>query len=234
MPRMLYVDTELIREMALDYLSYLWKKHFKSLSDKHQGTNSSRFKGTLQNLTVKLRGIVEVGMRQKEWWSVKIYWALSLRECGQQPDWRQQQAQITVSTRNQREPVGNYWKELHLFSQLLTGPWGRVELLAAAIFTISPPAPRYFMRMGTSLLFPFHSTRLLLSNQKMTRKIITQGHGRNNNNTTERSFCQWKLVLNPRNLSVINRFIAMSAFTTGVAEARIRLTLDQWEKVYVL
>lgn len=33
----------------------------------------------LENFTPKLREIAEVGIKQKEWWSVKMYWALSQR-----------------------------------------------------------------------------------------------------------------------------------------------------------
>lgn len=58
--------------------------------------------------------------------------------------------------------------------------------------------------------------------------------GRTTTTQLKRSFCQWKLVLHQRNLSVINKFIAMSAFTVGVVEAWIKLTLGQKEKACVL
>lgn len=231
--------------MASDYLSHQWKKHFKiprrvSLKQTSRykfqpfKKNSCKFKGTLQNLTVKLRGIAEVGMRQKEWWSVKMYWALSQRV------WTAARLATAASPDNSeyQEPARTCGEVLGRAASLLTAadwPLGQSRAASCSHIHCLPTCTAlYSMRTGTSLLFPFHSTRLLLSNQKMTREIITQGHGRNNNNTTKRSFCRWKLVLHSHNLSVINGFTAMSAVTAGVAVAWIKLTLGQRETVCVL
>ena len=156
------------------------------LWNNHQGTNSShlkkkkkktenscKFKGTLQNLGVKLRGIAEVGMRQREWWSVKMYWALPLRECGQQPGWRQQWALITASTRNQRGTCGgSIGKSCISSNSCWLAPGAGAELLAATVSTISPPALRYFVRNGDVITFPIslHKTSPVKSKKKKKKR----------------------------------------------------------------
>lgn len=72
---------------------------------------------------------------------------------------------------------------------------------------------------------------LLLSNQKLEntegvkkkkKQQITPGRGQNNNyNNTKRSFCQWKLVLQPSNLSVINRgYCCVCVYSWSSADLR--------------
>lgn len=205
--------------------------------NKHQGTNSSHLKKTAassEELTVKLRGIAEVGMRQKEWWSVKMYWALS------QWAWTAARLATAVSPDNSeyQEPARTCGEVLGRVASLLTAAdWPLGHSRAASCSHIHHlPTCTMLLHAHWGRHYFFHFTPWDFSCQikKMTWKIITRGHGRNNNNTTERSFCRWKLVLHPHNLSVINRFIAVSAFTAGVAEARIKLTLGQWEKACVL
>lgn len=78
--------------------------------------NSCKFKETLQNLTVKLKGIAEVGMRQKAWWSVKMYWALSQRV------WTAARLATAVSPDNSgyQEPARTCGEVLESATSLLT------------------------------------------------------------------------------------------------------------------
>lgn len=175
-------------------------------------------------------------MRQKAWWSVKMYWALSQRV------WTAARLATAASPDNSgyREPARTCGEVLGRAASLLTAAdWPPGHSRAAGcsrIHHLHTCTTLLHAHWGRHYFSHFAPAILLLSNQKVTRKIITRGDGQNCDNTAERSFCQWKLVLHPCNLSVINRVIAMSAFTAvgGGGEACINLTLDQREKACVL
>lgn len=164
-------------------------------------------------------------MRQKAWWSVKMYWALSQRA------WTAARLATAAGPDNSgyREPARTCGEVLGRAASLLTAadwPLGQSRAAGCShIHHLHTCTTLLHAHWGRHYFSHFAPAILLLSNQKMTRKIITQGDGQNCDNTAQRSFCQWKLVLHPHNLSVINRVIAMSAFTGGGWGGGVKLVL---------
>lgn len=203
----MWADAERGAEMALICHSSERRIFFliprSIFKNKHQGTNSSRLKktaasskGTLQNLTEKLKGNsggwdeTERVVKRKN-----VVSALSQRV------WTAARLATAVSPDNSeyQEPARTCREVLERAASLLTAadcPLGQSRAASCSSIHHLPHLHHATScALGTSLLFPFHSTRLLLSNQKMTWKIITRSHGQNNNNTTEKVILPMKIGL---------------------------------------
>lgn len=104
---------------------------------------------------------------------------------------------VSVNTRYQLAAVEKYQGELHLFKQLPTAPRGQSG--AARCSSHLPIYTTLLHEHGDIITFsiPLHEASTVKKKKKnMTRKIITQGHGRNNKGSiTKRPFCRRKLCL---------------------------------------